>query len=216
MSILKPTRDTSNPRPGKLRPDRVQLSAASDIGTEVEGRGIYHGAWQPRANGVIVHAYCDSDFLRDTSREQMLLNWYGARYELARRNNFRSYGDGTEPALRQALAKPSGTKGAYQDGDLVMGPRVLLTGVDEDGEKVLLRAGRNTFDLLSGSKDNAFKNILETLRDARSDGGRWSWLCTEAGGDSTYMRAVNLLDAIDGRDTKDGHRYLGVLQWRAE
>ena len=45
-------------------------------------------------------------------------------------------------ASRQNL----GAEGAYEDGDVVMGPQVLLNGADRDGEKV--RAGRNTFDLL--------------------------------------------------------------------
>ena len=98
--------------PLQATPD-IDASAASDIGAAVEGRGIYHGAWQPVPNGVIVHAYSDTDFLRDASGRQMLLTWYAARDEFARRNDGRRYGDGTEAALSAALSKPLGTEGAY-------------------------------------------------------------------------------------------------------
>jgi hypothetical protein len=118
-----------------LTPD-IDVSSASDIGTAIEGRGIYHGAWQPRPNGPILYAYSDMDLLKDTSGRQMLLSWYQTRDELARRNNGRLYGDGSEAALSDALAKPAGTQGAYQDGDLVMGPQVLLNGVEVNGVKV--------------------------------------------------------------------------------
>src|ERR1700733_13329205 len=45
----------------------IDTSIAADIGAAVKGRGIYHGAWQPSPNGVIVHAYSDMDLLRDAS-----------------------------------------------------------------------------------------------------------------------------------------------------
>jgi hypothetical protein len=183
---------------------------ASDIGTDVEGRGIYHGAWQPCANGVIVHAYSDKDLLKDTSGKQLLLTWNEAGNELARRNGGRRYGDGTEAELRDALAKPAGTNGTYQDSDLVMAPQLLLNGRDIRGEKV---RSRNAFDLLGRSTGNAFKNIAETLRDAGSVNGRWSWSCSEARGNASGVRAVSLSDGNDGWDDKGTFR-LGVLPFR--
>jgi len=151
--------------PIRATPD-IDVSSASDIGAVIEGRGIYHGAWQPRPNGVIVHAYSDTDLLRDASGKQLLLTWYQTRDELARRNNGRLYGDGTEPALRQALAKPAGSQGAYQDGDLVMAPQLLLNGRDMNGKQV--RAELNTAYVLRGSKGNAFNKISETLKSVGS------------------------------------------------
>jgi hypothetical protein len=44
------------------------------------GRGIYHGAWQPSPNGLIVHAYSDTDLLKDASGKQRLLTWYTPPY----------------------------------------------------------------------------------------------------------------------------------------
>jgi hypothetical protein len=181
-----------------------------DIGAMIEGRGVYHGAWSPRPNGVIVHAYSDTDFLRDVSGQQMLLTWYAARDELARRNGGRRYGDGTEAALSAALAKSPGTEGAYKDGDLVMGPQVFLNGVDRKGSKV---RAENTYDLLSGPKNEAFKNISQTLKDASSDNGRWSWSCSEAPANSSLMRAVRLSDGYGGWIYKGSLR-LGVLPFR--
>jgi hypothetical protein len=188
----------------------IATSIAADIGAAIEGRGIYHGAWQPQSS-VIVHAYADTDFLRDASGKQLLLTWYKTRDELARRNDGRRYGDGTEAALRNALTKPSSADGAYQDGDLVMGPQVLLNGRDVNGKQV--RAGRNTFDLLSGSKNTAFKQISETLRDAGSDLGRWSWSCTEVRYYPYTVSTVRLPDGYDGWGGK-GYGRLGVLPFR--
>jgi hypothetical protein len=189
----------------------LDASLASDIGSVVDGRGIYHGLWQPERNGVIVHAYSDPDLLKEATGEQMLLTWYDARDELARRNNGRLCGDGTERALRQAVAKPSGTQGAYQDGDLVMGPQELLNGFAPNGENV--RKGRNTFDLLSGAHGTELKNISKTLKEARSDDGRWSWSCSEGRDNSSFVRAVRLSDGVDGWYTRDFIR-LGVLPFR--
>jgi len=189
----------------------LDASAAADIGTAIEGRGIYHGAWQPRPNGVIVHAYSGTDLLKDTTGRQMLLTWYEARDELARRNDGRRYGDGTETALCDALARLSGTQGAYEDGDLVMGPQMLLNGVDRDGAKV--RARWNTFDLLSRSKGEAFKNISETLKNAGSSFRRGSWSCTEVRDLPYFVRAVRLLGSYVDWLGKDYNR-LGVLPFR--
>jgi hypothetical protein len=188
----------------------MDASAASDIGEVIEGRGIYHGAWHARPNGAIVYAYSDTDLLRDASGQQMLLTWYQTRDELARRNGRRHYGNGTEAALCDALAKPSGEKGAYKDGDLVMGPQVLLNGVDNEGNKV--RTGRNTADLLSGSKSNAFNKIAGTLR-AGSANARWSWSCTEFRVYPVSIRAVRLSGGFDDWGLRDGYR-LGVLPFR--
>jgi hypothetical protein len=188
----------------------IDTSIAADIGAAVEGRGIYHGAWQPSPNGVIVHAYSDMDLLRDASGKQLLLTWYEARDELARRNDSRRYGAGTELALRQAVAKPAGAQGAYEDGDLVMGPQVLLNGRNVDGDKV---RAHNTFDLLSASKGDAFKNIAGTLHDTRSDTGRWRWSCTEDRDYPSYVRAVSLSDGYGDWYFKDYGR-LGVLPFR--
>jgi hypothetical protein len=195
--------------PLRGEPD-IDGSTASDIGTVVAGRGIYHGAWQPRSNGVIVHAYSDTDFLRDTSGQQMLLTWRAARDELARRNGGRRYGDETEAALSAALSRPSGTQGAYKDGDLVMGPRVLLNGRDVDGDKI---RAQNTYDLLSGPKKEAFKNVSATLRDAGSFYARWSWSSTEHRDYSSIAWAVRLSDGSDGWYNEGSHRR-GVLPFR--
>ena len=190
----------------------LQIAAPgnADIGAMIEGRGIYHGAWSPHSNGVIVHAYADTDFLRDGSGQQMLLTWYAARDELARRNGGRRYGNGTDAALGTALAKSPGAEGAYEDGDLVMGPQVLLNGVDRDGKKV---RSENTYDLRSGSKGEAFTNLSQTLTDANSDDARWSWSCSGDRGHSSYVRAVSLSDGYDVRSYKASHR-LGVLPFR--
>jgi hypothetical protein len=190
----------------------IDTSIAADIGAAVEGRGIYHGPWQPRPNGVIVHAYSAADLLKEASGEQMLLTWYKARDEFARRNGGRRYGDGTEAALRDAVVKPAGTQGAYQDGDLVMGPQELLNGFAPNGENV--RKGRNTFDLLSRSKNTALNKLSKTLRDASgSDNGRWSWSCTEGRGNPFSVRAVRLPVGNVGWHSKDNYR-LGVLPFR--
>jgi hypothetical protein len=188
----------------------LDACVTSDVGSVVEGRGIYHGAWQPSPNSVIVHSYSDTDLLKDASGKQLLLTWYEAGDELARRNNGRRYGDGTELSLRQAVAKPGGAQGAYQDGDLVMGPQVLLNGRNVDGDKV---RAHNTFDLLSASKGDAFKNIAGTLRDTRSGFGRWSWSCSEARVLTSYVRAVRLSDGYGGWNLKVINR-LGVLPFR--
>jgi hypothetical protein len=188
----------------------IDTSIAADIGAVVEGRGIYHGAWQPHPNGVIVHAYSDTDLLKDTSGKQLLLTWYEAGNELARRSAGRRYGDGTESALRQALAKPPGTQGAYQDGDLVMAPKLLLNGRDIGGDKV---RAQNTFDLLSASKGDVFKNIAGTLRDTRSGLGRWSWSCSEDRASTSGVMAVSLSDGSVDWDYEDYGR-LGVLPFR--
>jgi hypothetical protein len=188
----------------------VDASVASEVGTVIAGRGIYHGAWQPRPNGVIVHAYSDTDLLKDRFAKQLLLTWYEARDELARRNGGQRYGDGTEPALRQALAKPSGAKGAYQDGDLVMVPQLLLNGKDVNGKQV---RAQNTADLLRGSNVNTFNKISETLRNAGSFYGRWSWSCTEDRDNPNNVRAVRLSDGNDDWNIKDNNR-LGVLPFR--
>jgi hypothetical protein len=188
----------------------IDASAASDIGAAIEGRGIYHGAWQP-CSSVIVHAYSDTDLLRDASGKQLLLTWYETRDELARRNDGRRNGDGTEAALCDALKKVPGAKGAYQDSNLVMAPQVLLNGVDRDGEKV---RAQNTVDLLSRSKGNAFKQISETLRDTfGSDFGRWSWSCTEVRVYPYGVRTVRLPDGAGGWSSKETSR-LGVLPFR--
>jgi hypothetical protein len=189
----------------------IDTSIAADIGSVVEGRGIYHGAWQPRRNGVIVHSYSDTDLLKDASGKQLLLTWYEAGDELARRNNGRRYGDGTELALRRAVAKPAGTQGAYQDGDLVLGPQEFLNGFATSGLQV--RKGQNAFDLLNGSPKEAFANIAGTLRDTRSDYGRWSWSCSEGRDFSSLVRAVSLSDGFDAWHFKDYNR-LGVLPFR--
>jgi hypothetical protein len=188
----------------------LDACVASDIGAVIKGRGIYQGAWQPRRNGAIVHAYADTDLLKDASGQQMLLTWYAARDELARRNGGRRYGDGTEAALSAALSKSSGTEGAYKDGDLVMGPQVLLNGRNVDGDKV---RAQNTFDLLSGSKGDALKNISKTLRDARSDAGRWSWSCSKDRDYSSTAWAVRLSDGYADWISKGSYR-LGVLPFR--
>jgi len=190
----------------KADPD---TSALIDLGEMIDGRGIYHGAWQPRSNGVSVHAYSDTDFLRDASGEQMLLTWYAARDELARRNSGRRYGDGTEAALSNALAKPPGTEGTYRDGDLVMGPQVLLNGVDRDGKK---SRAANTFALLRGSKGDAFKSISNTLRNS-SGNARWSWSCSGSRDVSSYVVAVRLSDGLVDWYNVDYGR-LGVLPFR--
>jgi len=197
---------------GYAPPERNPQIAAgnTDLGAMIEGRGIYHGAWSPCPNGVIVHAYSDTDFLRDTSGKQMLLTWYMARDELARRNGGRRYGNRSEAALSAALAKSPATEGAYQDGDLVMGPQVLLNGADRNGDKV---RGENTYDLLGGPKSEAFKNISQTLKDARSVNARWSWSCSEGRDVSYGMRAVRLSDGSDDWNGRDFNR-LGVLPFR--
>jgi hypothetical protein len=189
----------------------IESSIAADIGAVVEGRGIYHGPWQPKTNGMIVYAYSDTDVLKDASGEQMLLTWYAAGDELARRNEGRRYGAGTELSLRQALSKPSGATGVYQDGDLVIGPQELLNGFALNGENVGKR--RNTFDLLSGSKDNALKNISKILKDASSVLGRSSWSCSEVPDVPSLVRAVSLSDGTEDWLTKNTLR-LGVLPFR--
>jgi len=187
----------------------LDASVASDFGEVIPGRGIYHGPWQPRANGVIVHTYSDTDFLKDASGKQLLLIWHQTRDELARRNGGRRYGDGTETALADALAKPHGAKDAYQDGDLVMAPQVLLNGRDQDGKKV---RAQNTFDLLSQSKGNAFSKISETLKNAWLYPARRSWSSSK-GRDYPYnMRAVLLADGDGGNYEVDDR--MGVLPFR--
>jgi hypothetical protein len=186
----------------------VDASIASDIGEVIEGRGIYHGAWQPRPNSAIVHAYSCKDFLKDASGEQLLLTWYEASAELSRRNNGRRYGNGTEAALSDALAKPSGAKGAYGNGDLVIAPEVLLNGQDADGNKI---RSQNTYDL-SRSNGDVFQDISRTLSSGFPI-GRWSWSCSEARDDTSHVMAVRLSDGLDDWLTKDYGR-LGVLPFR--
>ena len=197
--------------PFRGNPD-IDASVPSDIGAVIKGRGIYHGAWQPVPNGVIVHAYSDTDFLRDASGRQMLLTWYEARDELARRNAGRRYGGGAEASLIAALSKPPGTEWAYKDGDLVMGPRVLLNG--KDNVRVEIRP-HNTDDLLSRSRGEAFARISETLREAPAASfERWSWTSSQAGVSSSGMWAVRLSDGNDIWYDKDVTNRLGVLPFR--
>jgi len=188
--------------------EKPGTEAASDIGALIEGRGIYHGTWKAVPNGVTVYAYSDTDFLKDASGEQMLLTWYGARDELARRNGGRRYGDGTEAALGDALVEP-GTEGVYKDGDLVMAPLVLLNGVDRDGKK---SRAANTFALLRGSKGDAFKSISNTLRNS-SGFARWSWSCSELRDYSSHVLAVSLSAGLVDWNHKVFYR-LGVLPFR--
>src|ERR1035441_4510662 len=97
----------------------------------------------------------------------MLLTWGEAVDELSRRNGGRRYGDGFEVSLGDALAKPPGAKGAYKDGDLVMGSQLLLSGENNYREKV---RAQNTFDLLSESKGRPFEAISATLNAALKAG----------------------------------------------
>jgi hypothetical protein len=194
--------------PLQARPD---LSVASDIGELIEGRGIYHGDWQPSPNGVLVHAYSETDLLKDASGEQLLLTWYKAREELARRNNGRSYGDGAEEALCQALAKPAGTQGAYKDGDLVIAPLLLLNGRDVYGNKV---RDHNTIGLRRRSMSDAFKNIAETLQKSRSGEGVCSWSCSGFHDASSVVRVVRLSDGCGAWSNLNFVTRFGVLPFR--
>ena len=189
----------------------TERSSPSDIGALIEGRGIYHGTWKPRPDGGIVHAYTDTDFLREASGRQVLLTWYETRDELARGNDGRRYADGSEAALHDALVKLPHTNGAYRDGDRVIGPQVLLNGVNNDGVKV--RAGTNTYDLLLGSMGEVFNHIAKTLRYASSRDARWSWSSSAYRDGSSSVRAVSLSGSYGAWKLKVYDR-LGVLPFR--
>jgi hypothetical protein len=92
-----------------------------------------------------------------------------------------------------------------------MAPQLLLNGRDVNGKQV--RAGMNTADLLGGSKSNAFNKISQTLQNADSDFGRWSWSCSDTRGNTSYVLAVRLSDGYDAWDYK-GFLHLGVLPFR--
>lgn len=189
---------------------------ATGVGQLVPDRGIYHGPWQPRPGDPIVQAYSDEDFLKDDDNKDYAkdFDWWGANDGLTRQNGGRRYGEGTETDLCKALAKAPGTKGAYLDGDRVLGPVVLLNGMQQHGSDWIrkARAGWNTFDLLNGSDPvdemghhlvlkssvGPCKRIIETVLAIKEDfykrpyPGQSSWSCSPYYGDPELMLDVNL------------------------
>ncbi len=98
------------------------------ISAVVKGIGIYLGPWEA-APGHPVHVYVDDDFLRDQAGKPLTLSFNEAVIELARRNQVWAAGNGTEAALRTEIAK--GRK--EFEGKLIIPPRELLHGYDEQG-----------------------------------------------------------------------------------
>jgi hypothetical protein len=123
------------------------------VGDLVKDRGVYLGKYAGLA------AYAAPDFLRDANGKQLVLNFNEAHEELTRRNDGRSYGNGSEKALRQAIDGDT-----YCDGDLVLTPKELLNGRDVDGNTV--RAGENVYELLDKP---AFNKVKATLSNGKDD-----------------------------------------------
>ena len=157
------------------------------VGELVKSRGVYLGKYAGLA------AYAADDFLRDGNGEQKVLNFNEACAELTLRNGGRSYGNGTEEALRQAIKT-----GAYRDGDLVLPPKVLLNGRNSDGDKT--RPGENVTDLLN---QPAFNKIRETISNG-SDDGCWAVSSSEHPVKSSGVGHVRLAGGYDYWTSRHG------------
>ncbi|NDA64475.1 MAG: hypothetical protein EBX50_20970 [Chitinophagia bacterium] len=132
-------------------------------GEIVDGKGIYLGEWDPNNDGKVIDVFVEDDFLRESSCIQSLFNFRAAVGELTRRNGGRSYGNGTDAAIRAAIKDDT-----YKDGDLFIPALEFITGRDAAGTE--LRSGNNIYALLKTAP--AFRTILDTLNRSFY-GGRW-------------------------------------------
>ncbi len=153
-------------------------------------RGVYLGEWQA-APGHVVQAYADDDFLRDDTGEQLVLTFNEAVTELAKRNDGRAYGDGTERSLRQAIKS-----GVYRDGDRVLPPKELLHGRDARGNTVC--PVQNVFELMKAGK---LPKIAAAVETGRGD-ERWAVSGSEPSVYTSSVYHVSLTDGDYGWNTK--------------
>lgn len=151
-----------------------------EIGKLDPERGIFLGLYQ----GML--AYAAEDFLRDTRGKQMLLNFDKAYAALTESNNGRTYGDGTEVSLRQAIRD-----NLYQEGDLLLPAMEILHGMDAQGHTV--RAQQNIYDLL---KSGCFPKIQEAIGT-----GSWDHPWAMSGSEHTSFKAlISYVALSDGYD----------------
>lgn len=178
--------------------------ATPNYGDLIGGKGVYAGIYE--VNGIKKEAYFEPDFLRDESGRQLLLNFNEAGEELAKRNGGRRYGNGSENAVRKAIAS-----GEYKDGDLILAPREFLSGRDARGNMV--RSG-NLVGLLQAGK-KSLQRIADTIRAIRSasNNGRWSISGTEDPGHPPLVYHTRLTDGDYGQFPKDVTRS-GVVPLR--
>ncbi len=168
--------------------------ARLQIGDHDPLRGVYLGGWEA-APGHVVYAYADEDFLRDGKGKPLVLTFNEAVKELAKRNEGRSYGDGTESALRQAIES-----GAYRDGDRVLPPKELLHGCDARGN--VTRETENIFALLKAGK---LPKIAAAVESRKGD-ECWAVSGSEHSGKASHVYYVRLTVGASVWGLKDGPR----------
>jgi hypothetical protein len=143
----------------------------------------------------VVYAYAADDFLRDGNGKQLVLNFNEALRELTVRNDGRAYGNGSEAALRQAIAT-----GIYQDGDLALPPKELLHGYDVRGN--ITRRGQKVFAFL---KAGTLPKIADTIANGFGD-QLWAASGSEPPFNTSSVCHVRLTDGDHGWTYKGSYR----------